>query len=108
MRGDGGQEVVRSAVVQEPDPLSEAPERSSAELVAAGIALLDVVVQSCSHVMNGEVAEKPRGDVFEARRDPRPTNHRLAGHHLRAMTRGTSDVAEYGFTVDHRHQRRAG
>jgi len=52
---DGLHEVGRPAVMQEEDALSDAPERSGAELVRAGATLRDAVGESFPHVVDDKV-----------------------------------------------------
>src|SRR5262245_8892940 len=49
---NGALEVRGPAVVQEEDPLSQAPQRSAAELPRAGFALAHAVRQSVAHVVH--------------------------------------------------------
>src|SRR5581483_9386552 len=61
VRLDRLREVARAAVVQEEEPLPEAPERRGAELVAAGVALRDAVGEALAHRVHREVAEGLEG-----------------------------------------------
>jgi hypothetical protein len=49
---DSAEQISRAAIVQQEDALSQAPQRSCAELVAASVALLDVIRQARTHVMD--------------------------------------------------------
>src|SRR4051794_20330892 len=69
VREDGRVQVLRAAVVQEEDALAKAPQRRGAELIAAGAALRDVVLQAGAHVMDLEIAEEVRRRIAEARRE---------------------------------------
>lgn len=54
---DSGQKIGRAAVMQEEDSLTESPQRSGAELIAAGTALRNIVSQAAAHVMNLKIRE---------------------------------------------------
>ena len=62
---DGLHEVGCSAVMQEEDPLSDAPERSGSELVGTGATLRDAVGESFAHVVNDQVRVKIRRLIGE-------------------------------------------
>jgi hypothetical protein len=53
-------QVGRPSVMKEEDPLSDAPERSSSELVRAGAALRDAVGEAFAHVVDEMVRVKIR------------------------------------------------
>src|SRR5215468_793522 len=55
VRLDRLDQVLRAPIVQEEYPLSQAPQRRSAELVARRAALLDVVRQTRAHVMDLDI-----------------------------------------------------
>ena len=49
--------------MQKKDTLADSPRGSSAEFAATGIALRDAVGQPCSHVVEGEVAERGKAHL---------------------------------------------
>ena len=65
---NGGHEVAGAPVVQEEDPLTEAPQRSGAELIGSRQTLRDVVGKSRAHIVYEEIGEKVRGFVAERAR----------------------------------------
>src|SRR5947209_3763521 len=64
-------QVFGAAVVQEEDPLSQAPQGSRAELVSTRATLGDVVVQRRTHVMDLQVAEQIGSGAAQAGRQRR-------------------------------------
>src|SRR5580704_3920971 len=58
MRFDGLQQVAGAAVMQEEDPLTDAPQRSRAELIRSGATLVDSIRQVRAHVVNREIRER--------------------------------------------------
>src|SRR5215475_2723855 len=63
VRLDRLHQILRAPIVQEEYPLSQAPQRRSAELVAAGAALFDVIRQTRAHVMDLDIGECVYGGV---------------------------------------------
>ena len=61
MRPNGLQEILRSPVVKEKDPLSKAPEWRGPELVRRGLALTDVVGEAGPHLVDRQIGEKRHG-----------------------------------------------
>jgi len=57
---DGLNQVGGAPIMEEEDALSDAPERSSSELVRAGAALGNAVSQAFAHVVHEQVGEKIR------------------------------------------------
>ncbi len=55
---DGLDQIAGSAVMQEKEPLSEAPKRCGAELVGACLSLADAVGQRRPHVVQGEIGKR--------------------------------------------------
>src|SRR5262245_62091006 len=49
-------QVVGASVVQEEDALTDAPQRSRAELAATSTTLRDAIREPVSHVMHGKIA----------------------------------------------------
>ena len=83
------EQILRAAIVEEKDSLSEAPQGRCAEFVSTGIALTHIVGQSRSHVMECQIGEQI--DVFVLQR-----RHRLfAGVQRRGMAHRAADVSEY-------------
>src|SRR6266704_2199230 len=64
---DGLQQVRSTAIVQDEDPLSQAPQRCTAELVSTGPALTNVVRQACAHVMDLKITEQVGSSVAQTR-----------------------------------------
>ena len=63
-------EQVRGApVVQQEDALSEPPQRSGAELVAARAALRNVIRQPRAHVVDLDIGEGRHGDLIQTGSD---------------------------------------
>src|SRR5206468_2384550 len=85
---------VGAAVVEEEDPLPDAPERSAAELVGSGPALADEVGQSLTHVVDREVAVRVVGHAALAGED------RRGGGERRAVAEGAPDGAEEPLPVE--------
>ena len=56
-------QVFGSPIVQEEDALTDAPQRSGAELAATGAALRDAVGKPVSHVMHSKVAVRLVGHI---------------------------------------------
>src|SRR5437773_5134094 len=69
---NGADQVLAAAIVQEEDPLSQAPQRRSAELVSTGPALTNVIRQDCAHVVDLKVAEQVGGCAAQTGRLIRP------------------------------------
>ena len=61
MRPNGFQEILRSPVVKEKDPLSKAPERRGPELVRRSLALTDVVGEEGPHLVDRQIGEQRHG-----------------------------------------------
>ena len=80
MRPDRFEQIRRAPVVQEEDPLAEAPERRGPELVASGLALDDVVGEARPHPVDQQVGEQARRLVAQRldRRRARPEHRRMA------------------------------
>ena len=57
------QQVRRSAVVQEKQPLTDTPQRSRSEFVASGNPLINPVRQVSTHVMQRKIGERMILDV---------------------------------------------
>src|SRR5580658_6308196 len=79
------------AVMQEEDPLADAPERCRAELRPVGVALADLVLQPAAHVVQGDIAEGLEADealVGERRRSGRVPDD---------VAIGTADIDELVF-----------
>lgn len=55
MQSNRSHKVAGAAIVQEEDPLANAPERRRAKFITAGLALADAVRQPSAHVMQSEV-----------------------------------------------------
>ena len=70
MRLDGRQQVVSPPVMQEERALAQSPQRGRAEFIARRQALDDVIRQSRTHVVQGDVREQPHVLVAQ-RRDGR-------------------------------------
>ena len=64
---DDGKKVAGAAIVEEKDPLGQAPERRGAELIAAGNALADPIGQPRPHVMKREIGEGVEGNLVKRR-----------------------------------------
>ena len=62
---DRRDQVGGAAIVQQEDPLSQAPQRSGAELVAARAALRDIVRQARSHVMDLNIRERSHRSIAQ-------------------------------------------
>ena len=58
---DGFHQVGRPSIMEEKDALSDAPERSGAELVGAGATLRDAVRKTFAHVVNQNVGPQIHG-----------------------------------------------
>ena len=67
-----------TSIMEEEDALSDAPERSSSELVGAGAALRNAVGQAFAHVVDEQVGEKIRSLI--GKRSTR-TRRGAAGNH---------------------------
>jgi len=63
---DGLYQVLRAAVVQEEDALAQSPQWCGAEFIRSGAPLNDVVRQSRTHVMYGEIGEEIRLDIAQS------------------------------------------
>src|ERR1700731_1123730 len=83
--------------MQEKDALPEAPQRSRAELVAAGASLGNVIRQTCTHVMDFYVREQVGGSVAQTKRQFRS----LRGEGRR-MAKGAADGAKEPAAVSDR------
>src|SRR5260370_29646951 len=57
---DGFHQVGRPSIMEEKDPLSNAPERSGSKLVGASAALRDAVGEAFAHVVDEKVRVKIR------------------------------------------------
>ena len=64
MFADGVEEIRSTAIVEEEDALTEAPERRGAELVGTGSALRDAVGEICAHVMDEQIGEEVSVDLI--------------------------------------------
>src|SRR5437763_17219188 len=62
---NGLDQIGRPAVVQEEDPLSESPQRRSAELIGSGRPLRDVIRQARAHMVDQQIGEEVRLDVSD-------------------------------------------
>ena len=82
-------QVLGAPVVQEEDALTDAPQRSRAELAAIGIALRHAVRQPATHVMQREVRVRLEGHIAQ-RRDRGLTGGQAAG-----VTGLTADIREH-------------
>src|SRR5581483_505772 len=98
MRPDGSQQITGPTVVQEEDPLTQSPQRRGAELIAAGIALRDVVSQTCTHVVNLEVGKRTHRRSAQGASDVGG----LSGTDRRRMTDRATDRREQRGTVRYR------
>jgi len=67
MLRDGLKQVSRAAIMHEEQPLSQAPQRGGTELVWFGVSLVDPVVQSVTHFVDGKVGKRMIGDLVEGR-----------------------------------------
>src|SRR5229473_3659702 len=94
---DGGQQVSGAAIVQEKDALTQTPQRSRAELIAAGIALGNVVSQTDTHVMDFYVGEQVGSSVAQTKRQLRG----LGGERWR-MAKGAADGVKEPTTISDR------
>src|SRR5580693_5296527 len=91
---DGVEQVIRTAIVQEEDPLTESPKWRGAELVARGAALRHAVSEIAAHVVHEQVREEIYVCVAQARRECR-----RSGFHRRCGTQRTSDLCKYARAV---------
>ena len=64
---DGVDQVVRSPIMQEEDPLAESPKRRCAELIACGSTLRHTVGQVAAHVVHEQIGEEVDVCVVQAR-----------------------------------------
>ena len=80
--------VLGPAVMQEEDALSDPPQRSSAELAAIRATLLNSVSEPCSHVVQGEVAQRLKGHLAQR------GNRRLSRGQRWNVTGSTAYVGE--------------
>ncbi len=93
---DGVHEVGRSSVMEEEDALSDAPERSCAELVGAGTTLRDAVGEAFAHVVDDKVRVKIRGLIGKrSARVGRGAARNLFAGGKRGCTRATFLVTNY-------------
>src|SRR5439155_7063482 len=99
MREDRGGHRSRSAVVQEPRLLRDAPQRLRAHLGAFGVALIDSVAER-AHVVEKEIGEGMVGDAVEGGAGVR------RGHERLHVTEGTTDRSERGGAGARRAARR--
>ena len=116
------EQVAGPAVVQEEQPLADAPQRRSAELIPTGRALADMVRQAVPHVMQSKVGERmnllagerrertgPGGehgrvavgaaDIDEFERSPR---HGAVDGAARRRSQETHEIGEIGGVVEYR------
>src|SRR5712691_2678126 len=63
---DRVQEVLRSPVVQEEEPLADSPQRRATEFVGSGVALGDAVGEAGSHVVHGQIGKQVHGLLVES------------------------------------------
>ena len=94
---DGVDQVGRAPIMEEEDALSDAPERSSSELVGAGAALCNAVGQAFAHVVHKQVGEKvhrlPIGKRCTRTGSGAARNHRSGGKR-RCMAVHTPNLPE--------------
>src|SRR5262252_11147758 len=81
--------------MEEEHPLSNTPKRRSAEFVATGPTLEDVVCEPESHLMKQQVGVEVDRSVYQD-----CAVHDRSGLHLRRMAESAADVVEYGFAPD--------
>ena len=62
---DGGDKVGGTAIVEQEDPLAEAPERRGAEFVRSREPLVHAVREGGAHVMEGKIGEGSIGRIVE-------------------------------------------
>src|SRR5215472_6986910 len=86
---DGLNQVLRAPIVQEKDSLPQSPQRSGAKFVRPGAALNNVVRQSRTHVVNGEVGKEIRILVAQA-----IAEDRHGSLHARRMAKRTAETGE--------------
>src|SRR5260370_42500578 len=91
-----------AAVMQEEQALSGTPQRRRTELPAVGIALGNVVSESRSHIVHGEVTERLERHVAL------PGHGRLSGGLSHGMAGPTTDNSEHLPVLGRRPARRDG
>ena len=97
---DGLVDVGGTTVVKEEQALSGTPQRRRTELPAIGIALGDVIGESRSHIVHGEVAEGLESHIALPGHGGHPGGlvHDMAGL--------TADIREHLLSLGHRRGRR--
>src|SRR5258707_10531240 len=94
MLDDGLQEGAGPPVVEEEQPLADAPKRHGPEFARPGSTLDDVVGKSCAHVMHEEVGEQVHRPALQ-----HCTVHHRRGLHLWRMAQGAANRAEHRSTA---------
>lgn len=56
-------QVIRSTVMQEENPLTDAPQWRGPELVAASKTLLDIICKARPHMVDEQIGKKPCLDI---------------------------------------------
>src|SRR5882672_24677 len=100
MLADGTVEIICAAVMQEEEALADTPQRRGTELPAVGIALGNVVGESRSHVVQGEVA------VRLERHIALPGHGGLSCSLVPGVAGLTADIREHLLSSGHRRSRR--
>jgi hypothetical protein len=96
---DGSQQIVRTPIVQEENPLPDAPQRCATELEAIGVALGYLIGESRSHVVHRVVAERVDRKITYIR-VCRGVDHGQVcgglGHYVTARTANIGECLESG------------
>src|SRR5215472_1297823 len=91
---DRGHQVGCSSVVQEENPLAEAPQRRASKLSRAGLSLADSISKSVAHVVQEEVGEQVDGLI--AKRFDRGVTGREAGRVAERTADGPEEIPAAG------------